>query len=215
MLELVEARVGSHQDFNDEASIIYTGAELKVVESPDSTVWFRLPERLGRNDDLVEVRFLTTTYSTSTSFRAFGQDSSTPGWQRVDAGDATELVNSQSTSVLALAGNRFILDMAIESPVMTPNGDDQNDRTVFNFAVARISAEQMVSVSVYDLSGTMVAQIIEERDDPRGVYSLSWTGHDAHGDLVAPGIYIARVEVESQSESTASTAVQRLVHVAY
>jgi len=142
-------------------------------------------------------------------------NSDTPGWQRVDPGDATDLVNSQTTAVLALDGNRVILGLTVESPVMTPNGDGRNDETIFNFNIARISSEQTITVAIYDLSGSMVGQVTEERKDPRGGYSMPWKGQDTKGDLVPPGIYIARIEVDSQSASAASTSVQRLVHVAY
>jgi len=214
-LELIETRIGSDADFSVNEPTVFGTAELEVVDSPDSTLWFRLPQQLDNDVDLVEVRFLTTTFSTSTSFRASSQDSDTPGWQRVDPGDATDLVNSQTTAVLALDGNRVILGLTVESPVMTPNGDGRNDETIFNFNIARISSEQTITVAIYDLSGSMVGQVTEERKDPRGGYSMPWKGQDTKGDLVPPGIYIARIEVDSQSASAASTSVQRLVHVAY
>jgi hypothetical protein len=214
-LELIETRIGSDADFSVNEPTVFGTAELEVVDSPDSTLWFRLPQQLDNDVDLVEVRFLTTTFSTSTSFRASSQDSDTPGWQRVDPGDATDLVNSQTTAVLALDGNRVILGLTIESPVMTPNGDGRNDETIFNFNIARINSEQTITVGIYDLSGSMVGQVTEERKDPRGGYSMPWNGQDTKGDLVPPGIYIARIEVDSQSASAASTSVQRLVHVAY
>ena len=157
-----------------------------------------------------------TTFSTSTSFVASGQDSDAPGlWQRVDAGDATDLVNSQTTTVLAIGGNRVIRDLTTSSRVLTPNGDAINDEIVFHFSVTRINAAQAVTLKLYDLAGAIVSQLTEQRADPRGSYSMVWTGADASGALVPPGIYIARLEVDVQSETAGATSAQRIVHVAY
>ena len=94
VLELVEALVGSDSDFRDAVVSIFKVSDLEVMQTESNALWFRLPDAVDRNVDLVEVRFRATTFSTSTSFVASGQDSDTPGlWQRVDSGDATDLVN--------------------------------------------------------------------------------------------------------------------------
>ena len=144
-MEMVEALVGSDEDFAGDAAIVYPAAELEVIGSADSTLWFRLPEPVERGTDLVEVRFRPTIFSTSTSFKVAGQNSEEPGfWQRVDAGDATELVNSQTTAVLALSGNEVISNLSTGSGVITPNGDGINDMMTFRFTVARINSEREV-----------------------------------------------------------------------
>ena len=214
VLQLIDARTGSDEDFGADEPTIFDSSRLDVVDSPDSTLWFRLPEQLDRDTDLIEVRFLVTTYSTNTFFRAFSQDSGSPGWQRVDPGDATDLVNSQTTAALALNGNRVILNLAVESPVMTPNGDGVNDETMLNFNIARITTGRVI-LSVYDLNGSLVATETEQREDPRGGYSMVWRGRNSGGSLVPPGTYIATVEIDSQSKSASSTSFQQLIHVAY
>jgi len=215
-LELIEALAGSDGDFRNGDATIFPVSDLEVMESAASTVWFRLPAALSRGIDLVEVRFRATTFSTSTSFVTSGQDSDAPGlWQRVDAGDATNLVNSQTTTVLAIGGNRVIRDLTASTEVLTPNGDGVNDEMVFHFSVTRISAEQAVTLRIYDLAGAVVSALSERRADPRGSYAMEWTGADASGALVPPGIYIARLEVDVQSETASATSAQRIVHVAY
>ena len=215
-MELVEALVGSDEDFAADAATVFPAAELEVIDSADSTLWFRLPEPVERGTDLVEVRFRPTIFSTSTSFRVAGQNSEEPGfWQRVDAGDATELVNSQTTAVLALSGNQVISNLSEGSGVITPNGDGINDEMTFHFTVTRINSEREVGLTIFDLGGTVVRQTLEKRTDPRGSYTISWSGDDNSQSLVPPGIYIARIEIDVDSPSATSTSAHRLIHVAY
>ena len=216
VMELVAARLGSDDQFANDEPTVYLAAELEVMDGPDSTIQFRLPEPIERGVDLVEIRFRPTTFSTNTNFRAAGQNSNTPElWQRVDAGNATDLVNSQTTAVRARGGNEVITDVAISTPVITPNEDGVNDVMSFNFTVARINSQQVVRVTIFDLSGAVVKEIIEERADPRGPYSINWVGDDAAESLVPPGIYLARIDVNVDSGSATHTSVHRLVQVAY
>ncbi|MCY3763678.1 MAG: gliding motility-associated C-terminal domain-containing protein [Gemmatimonadetes bacterium] len=215
-MELVEALVGSDEDFAGDAAKIYPAAELEVIDSADSTLWFRLPEPVERGTDLVEVRFRPTIFSTSTSFKVAGQNSEEPGfWQRVDAGDATELVHSQTTAVLALSGNEVISNLSTGSGVITPNGDGINDIMTFHFTVSRINSEREVTLTIFDLGGSVVRQKMEKRADPRGSYAVSWPGDDDSQSLVPPGIYIARIDIDVDSASATSTSAHRLIHVAY
>ena len=214
-LELVEARAGSDGDFGLGGETVFELPDLEVIDSPPGSLRFRFPEPLNRRVELVEVRFLATTYSTSTSFRAAGQNSRSPGWQRVDPGDATDLVDSQTTTVLALEGNQVIRDLEAGNRVLTPNGDGIHDEVSFDFSVTRISAVQTVALTVFDLRGAVVEELIEKRTDPRGSYTMTWNGRDASGTVTPPGTYIARIEVNTDSESATATTAHRLVHVAY
>ena len=160
--------------------------------------------------------FRPTIFSNSASFRASVQDSDSPGfWQRVDEGDATELVNSQLTTVLALKGSEVIKDMNLASEVMTPNGDGVNDVMKFNFDVARVNVDKDIKLTIYDLSGGLVKEIAERRPDPRGSYEMVWSGDDRSGQLVPPGTYVARIEVDADSDAARQTSVDRVVYVAY
>ena len=105
--------------------------------------------------------------------------------------------------------------MRIDSRVITPNEDGANDRMTFNFSVGRLSADKAVGVTIFDLSGAAVRKLVERRADPRGDYVLTWSGEDDSGQLVPPGIYLARVEVEVDADAAAQTSVERLVYVAY
>ena len=214
-LQLVEARAGREGDFELGQEKVFPLQELEVIESPAGRVRFRFPEPLARGVELAEVRLLAITYSTSTSFKAAGQDSRSPGWQRVDPGDATDLVDSQTTTVLALEGNQVIRGLEKGTRLFSPNGDGINDEVSFNFNVTRISSVQTVTLTVFDLRGFVVEKLIEERADPRGRYTMTWNGRDASGKVTPPGTYIARIDADADSESASGTTAHRLIHVAY
>ena len=81
--------------------------------------------------------------------------------------------------------------------------------------MARLNATKAVKLTIYDLGGEQVGEVIERRPDPRGSYALAWPGTDAAGRVVPPGIYIARIEVDVDSDAATSTAVERTIYVAY
>ena len=215
-MELLEVRLGSKDDFESDQTINYAPADLTLIDTPAGSLQFRLDEKIDRGTELVQVRFRATIFGNSASFGALVQNSAASGfWQRVDEGDPTELVSSQTITVLALSGTEIIRDFRLESQVFTPNGDGINDEMVCSFGVARVGTERPVTLTVYDLSGVETNRIEERRPDPRGNYIFRWDGKDHLGEPVAPGIYLARVKVDVDSGSADNTFVQRVVHVAY
>ena len=58
-------------------------------------------------------------------------------------------------------------------------------------------------------------KLVERRPDPRGDYALVWSGEDDSGQLVPPGIYLARIEAEVDADTADRTSAERLVYVAY
>ena len=215
-MELLEVRTGSKDNFESGQTTNYAPADLTLIDAPAGSIRFRLDEKIGGGTELVQIRFRATIFGNSASFGAQVQNSAVPGfWQRVDEGDPTELVGSQTVTVLALSGDEIIRDFRLGSRVFTPNGDGVNDELVVSFGVARVGAERPVTLTVYDLSGIEANRIEERRPDPRGNYVFRWDGKDHLGEPVPPGIYLARVKVDVDSGSADNTFVQRVVHVAY
>jgi len=215
-MELLEVRTGSDADFLNEGTTDYAPVELAVRDTPADTLEFRLPGKVGRGTDLVEIRFRATLFGNSASFRGLVQNSAAPGfWQRIDEGDPTELVGSQTVTVLALGGNEIIKNFRTDSQVVTPNGDGANDELIFSFAITRVNTEKPVTLKVYDLTGTVVREIVERPPDPRGRYVFRWDGRGEGGETVPPGIYLVRIEVEADDESAGNRSIQRVIYVAY
>ena len=216
IMELLEVRVGSDEDFGSGQVERLPPSQLEVLATGADTLWFRLPDPIGRDAELVEVRFQSAIFSNSASFKAAVQNSRNPGfWQRVDEGDATRRVDSQVVTVVALGGNSVIKDLHLDTAVLTPNGDQINDAVTFTFSVSRVRVNNTVKLTLYDLSGSPIKELVEQRVEPRGMYELSWSGDDQTGMRVPPGIYLARLEVEVDSGSAQETALQRVIHVAY
>lgn len=211
--ELISMHRGREQDFADGTE--ETLALAQSVASEPGVLQIRLAERVGRGTELIQIRFRATILGNSASFRGLVRDGSEGDWQRVDEGDATDLVNSQQVTVLALAGRDVLSSVVMSTPVLTPNGDGVNDEVALQFSVARISASHPVSLTIRDLAGGVVHEHRETRLDARGQYEWHWDGRDIGGQLVTPGVYVLRLEVEADSETAAQTTAQRVIHVAY
>ena len=214
-MELLAARFGTDSDFESGAATDLTLADVELLNAAADTLHFRLPSRIRRGADVIGVRFRAAVFGNSASFRAFVREGVDGSWQRVDEGDATDLVNSQRLTVLALEGSEVIRDLTLDSPVLTPNADGVNDELVMRFSVARVSGEQPVALTMYDLSGRIVRSLEEQRLDARGRYAMHWDGTDAAGNRVPPGIYLARLEVDVDAGSAEDTAELHTVYVAY
>lgn len=214
-MELLGVRHGTDSDFENGTATEVAAAQLTVVETAADTLQFMLPQRLDRGTDLIEVRYRASIFGNSGSFRGFARDNTdSEFWQRIDTGDATELVSSSSVTVLALAGSEVISGLTTSTDVVTPNGDGINEQIVFSFTVARLGSQTPVRLRIYDLSGRMVREIEELRADPRGAYGIPWDGTDGQGP-VPPGVYLARIEVSVDSDAAGRSSLQRVVYVAY
>ena len=165
---------------------------------------------------MVEVRLKPTIYGHSAAFETGVKASGTEGsWQKVDTGNAADHVPSETNVVVAVEDNATLTDLRIEPPILTPNGDGVNDVATFHFSINRLHTQNEIRLSIYDLSGRLVQQQLEQRADPRGRYALQWKGDGFSGDMVPPGQYLVRIELTARSARAEQTAVTRLVRVAY
>ena len=212
---LTGIRWGTDEEFDTGTAGAYSAAEIKQLSSAQDTLHLAFPERLRRGVDLVEVQLRAAILGNSASFRSFARDSRDGLWQRVDEGDATALVGSQKMTVVALQGSGVIQNLSLGAGVLTPNGDGFNEELIVSFSVARLSSDQAVKMSIYDLSGRLVHRVVEEREDARGQYEILWDGSAGSGNMVSPGIYLLSLEVEADSRSASNTLEHRLVQVAY
>ncbi|MDA0336472.1 MAG: gliding motility-associated C-terminal domain-containing protein, partial [bacterium] len=215
-MEFLGLRHGTDAQFESDAATRLAAADLVSLSAAADTIHVRLPQSIGRGTDLLEVQFRATILGNSASFRGFVRDTAkSEFWQRVDAGDATTLAASQTVTVLALEGSEVLGDFRLAQSVLTPNGDGINDELRVEFSVARVAGQRAVTLVIYDLSGRAVARVEELRPDSRGQYALVWDGNDAAGNLVSPGIYIARVDVAVDSDRAVKTSAQRAIYVAF
>ena len=203
----------------EEPALTWEAADerLEVLRDGSDSLWVRLPAAVeaGSGEARVELHFECVPYTYNSYFiGSVGHSGFAGSWQGVEDGDANGITDSETTIVLALQRGDVLGAVEISSPVVTPNGDGANDEVAARFTLMRISAPAPAAVEVYDLGGRLVKRLW---DGPlaAGGHSVAWSGVDASGASVPPGIYLLRIAVDLDSGSGGSTRAYRLVHVAY
>ncbi|MGH7457408.1 MAG: PKD domain-containing protein, partial [bacterium] len=76
------------------------------------------------------------------------------------------------------------------SAATSPALGGRNPATAIAFSIPR---ESRVRVSIYDMLGREVIQLVSDLHHRAGEYSTSWNGADALGALVGSGVYFYRI----------------------
>ncbi|HUU30362.1 MAG TPA: T9SS type A sorting domain-containing protein [archaeon] len=84
------------------------------------------------------------------------------------------------------AAKRFYLRQNVPNPF--------NPATTIGFEIGRLEAPVQVSLSVYDLRGSLVRNLLE-KELGRGIYSVIWDGRDSRGRSMSSGVYFYRLRV--------------------
>jgi hypothetical protein len=199
------------------APVHFTAAYLEgepvdaVAEVHDKGFQLTFPRAI-RSDQLVELRFESSIYLQSTLFDLFLEDSRQgPGLrQRVDPGDATDLVAS-STNVVQLPVTRDLFaSLDLNPPVITPNGDGVNDQVLATVSLLNVLVPRPLRLRVFDLSGRLLKMV--EQEGKAGQQRLAWDGRDGRDQLVPPGVYIMEMGIEGDA---GAKTTRRLISVAY
>ena len=191
---------------------------LQIISEESDSLWVRLPAVIKTTSGTtrVEVQFDATIFGFATFFNgSIANASFENSWQRVDDGDANGVLgDSEQTVILALEGSEVLGDIALDREVFTPNADGINDEFAVRFPLMRVASTTSVQVQIYDLSGRLVRELINEPLSA-GLHTVPWTGIGASGELVPPGIYLLRIDIDIDADSAKDTSVNRLVHVVY
>ena len=193
-------------------SVAHNGTALDAqIDTTASGFLVHLPNRI-RTDQLIELKFASSVFRQSTRFDVFlqdsGQDESVR--QRVDPGDATDLVESSTNIVSLPISQELLANMSFSSKAITPNDDGVNDELTLEIALVNVLAPRPLRLRLYDLAGRPVYDRGE--DSLAGHRKLIWDGRDSHGDRVAPGLYVLEVLVEGDA---GDEKTQALISVAY
>ena len=140
------------------------------------------------------------------------------GWQRVDPGEAVvEVVSNTTTLVGKVASGPLVQSVSVEPTAFTPNGDGINDEASFRFTVVKVGDDSPVEVLIYDLQGRRVRRLAEQRALSTGSYGIAWDGRDEQGAVAPPGVYLARLRVDTDTEGSqiGNAEIFRTIAVAY
>lgn len=211
------AAIGDGYARRDDGALVDAAGEMLTVSGQGTdSLFIELPEVQQRGGaEVLRLSFSSTVYQSGSTFAVEVGNSQNPdNWQSVDPGEGVgdELAVGEGLTVLTPLDSRMI-KMIASSALLTPNGDGINDEAAFEFAVLKVNAARSVRVSLFDLSGRAIRRIEESRGLANGQYSLRWDGRDEGGELVPPGLYMARIGVDSDGEH--SSDVSRIVGVAY
>jgi len=131
--------------------------------------------------------------------------------QKVDEGDANNLIEGNTISVSTTAGAESLLQATV-TKVFTPNDDGTNDVASFSYDLLEIIGASEVTIEISDLSGRIVTRVYSGQDAV-GHYNREWSGRDDSGDLVPPGAYLYRIKADTdRSEKVTQIGI---VNVAY
>ena len=167
---------------------------------------------MDRSGDLIEVVFQSEVFKVGTVFSARVFDSERPHevHQRVTAGDADPLADSNSLTVHPAQIGEAVIRAFRVSP-FTPNGDGINDVLQVEYDLVNVAGEVPATLGVYDLSGSRVARVPVPAMGS-GRFPAAWDGTDEGNGLVPPGLYLLRLEVETDRGSETALATVPVVY---
>jgi hypothetical protein len=194
------------------------GDPLNVVE-PDSltvggrdlVVYFPSRRVTRRESEPLRLTFATRVFNFNTVFEGevFQIDGENLA-QSIDGGDATSAVSTNDLQVFSpLERLEVLAGVDLGARLLTPNGDGVHDGLTVSFTLQGVQAAA-VDVVIYDLSGRIVRRLVTQIRS-EGRYRDVWDG-TGDGGLVAPGLYLARVSVDTDLGTFEKT---RTIAVAY
>ena len=193
-------------------SVARNGTDLDVqMDTTANGFLIHLPNRI-RTDQLIELKFKSSVFRQSTRFDVFLQDSRQDASvrQRVDPGNASELIESNTNVVSLPVSRNLFANVALSSPVITPNGDGVNDALQLSIDLVNVLEPRPLWLRLYDLAGRPI--YARGEDGRAGQHQFTWDGRDDAGGRVAPGLYILEILVEGD---VGGEKAQEIISVAY
>ena len=183
-----------------------------VVEAAEGLVVY-LPQRVTRDGQRLRLRLETAVYGAAEElgaevFERVGEHLP----QGVEAGDVSAELGTDRLRVMVQASSlqEVLGSLEVAPGVFTPQGDGTNERVRLQYTLFRV-LEGVVEVGVYTLGGERVRRL-QAGTESAGPHVVEWDGRDEQDRLVAPGLYLVQVAVETDRGRFART---RPVAIAY
>ena len=196
--------------------------DAAIQELEERRFVVRFPQ-VRESGTVIKVRFVGRMLSFSNTFKGRVLLVEEEAFQDVLSGNAAYLGDDDApgrsgVTVLSpqLTTGRLVRNLEVD-PVVSPNGDGIRDRASISFEVVTIVGQAGINATVFDLSGRRIRQLLARPGtnglyDPQRFGDLAWDGRDASGQLVAPGVYVVRVEVQADARRTGAA---RAIGVVY
>jgi hypothetical protein len=182
---------------------------------------FAEPLSPANNVSELQIPFQARSYANAHNFRAFlfgpGSDDPLNAAQNLDEDPLT--AEPYSWSVIATTSRaKALSEVQANPPVFSPNGDGRNDQTVIEFILAKVDIPRGVKIQIFDLNGRLVADL-NPAALVAGTYLRSgaaspgtWDGKNGAGNLVPPGLYLYRVELDLDEDDEVKSGVVGVVY---
>ncbi len=197
---------------------VYIGGEeqsFTIAERDAKSFVVQVPRiDLNRTGELVEVEFQAEVFQVGTVFSGRVFDSQRPHEvrQRITEGNADNLAESNTLSVgLGTVANPAVKALWLAPRLFTPNGDGVNDVLQIEYDLVNLSGDVPVTIDLYDLAGVKRCKVAHSTA-ASGRFSATWEGVDDAGNLLPPGLYLLRLEVDSDKAKDVEVAIVRLVY---
>ena len=158
--------------------------------------------RITRSGQAIDVRFTSLMTISGTEFRGEVADSQSDAFpQRIIFGNANEEAVDNTLVVSARIDNKLFTGVDFSSDFITPNGDGINDQIALEYILLKATDPVGVKVIIYDLSGREVRRLYDARDSS-GPNEVAWDGRDDNNMAVRPGLYLIRLEANTDAGDT-------------
>lgn len=175
-----------------------------AIEADGFVVFLPQAVRQGSSDRL-RVRFETALFGVADQLDAEVFERSGDSLpQSVEGGDVSDEIGTNQLRIVAQGGsvNSVLDQLAIQPAVFTPQGDGINDQLTIDFTLFQVLQDTQVAVDIYSLSGDRVRQM--RVDEARsGHQQTFWDGRDDAGRTVPPGLYLVRINIETDRGANA------------
>ena len=211
--------IDSNAPVEDIRNVQVDGVPVEFGIESSTRDGFRISlPRIDRDGTLLELTFDIPIFRFGTTFSGRVFDSRFPTVpQRLEPGNAVDFgpddVDELSNLTVEIPKEqigRLVGEIALDSRVVTPNGDGANDELRFRFNILQVVRPVPVSLELHDLSGRSVASLEAERG--LGPASFTWDGRTADGLRALPGTYVWVLRVAADAFEEAHSGVIAVVY---